>query len=353
MKEQYILITSIISVIFFAWLFPFIGSRDGPLVPDITTYVALLFIFLINGFCLETEKFTSAFMNFKSIFLTQFCAFFVTPLVMYIYVTLLKSFIHESSILKGLLIVGCMPPPVSLGVILTGFFGGNEAMAIINSAIGSISGVLISPFLVSSLLGIGVSSVNFFFILKLVCVIILPCLAGQTLRYFYRKKSHAHLLAFNMETWKSKLSNLSAFFLVFIIYVSFCDLFDSTMKHVVVLFAQVTLLSVIAQILFIVSTSTVVFGLRKFMVKQGNNDLYSIDIVAILTCSSMKSLTIGYIIGKSLTFGNDFCGETILPVLLFEPIQLIMGLLLTNRVKHFIEEPTKIHGSSILYGLTA
>ena len=48
---------------------------------------------------------------------------------------------------NSLLVVGCLPPPVSSAVILTRAAGGNEASAIFNSALGSFLGIFTTPML--------------------------------------------------------------------------------------------------------------------------------------------------------------------------------------------------------------
>ena len=50
------------------------------------------------------------------------------------------------SISIRLITVGCMPPPVSSAVILTRAAGGNEAAAVFNSVMGSLIGVIFTPF---------------------------------------------------------------------------------------------------------------------------------------------------------------------------------------------------------------
>lgn len=49
------------------------------------------------------------------------------------------------ALVQGFMVVGCMPPPVSTSVILTKACAGNEASAVVNSALGSFLGVLVTP----------------------------------------------------------------------------------------------------------------------------------------------------------------------------------------------------------------
>ena len=49
--------------------------------------------------------------------------------------------------------LSCLPPPVSSAVILTQAAGGNEAAALFNSALGSILGIFLTPFLFFNLVG--------------------------------------------------------------------------------------------------------------------------------------------------------------------------------------------------------
>ena len=102
------------------------------------------------------------------------------PLFMLAFVKVLRVFTSiEDSLLTGLvlssphsilcsqrrlIVVGCMPPPVSSAVILTKAVGGNEAGAIFNSALGSLLGSVVTPLL----------------LLVLVCVRAGRCCANET-----------------------------------------------------------------------------------------------------------------------------------------------------------------------------
>ena len=128
----------IVVVICVAKFAPFIGAKGGVLKPEITVkYVAVSAIFFNSGLSLKSEELKNALSNVRlHVFVQSFTLAFVPGLVSLL-VKLLELTTLNEWLLKGLLVVGCMPPPVSSAVILTKAVGGNEAAAIFNSAFGS------------------------------------------------------------------------------------------------------------------------------------------------------------------------------------------------------------------------
>ena len=135
----------IVLVICLAKLAPFIGAKGGVLKPEITVkYVAVSAIFLNSGLSLKSEELKNALSNVRlHVFVQSFTLAFVPGLVSLL-VKLLELTTLNEWLLKGILIVGCMPPPVSSAVILTKAVGGNEAAAIFNSAFGSFLGIFVT-----------------------------------------------------------------------------------------------------------------------------------------------------------------------------------------------------------------
>ena len=125
----------IVVVISLARFAPFIGAKGGILKPEITVkYIAVSTIFLNSGLSLKTEELKSALSKVRlHVFVQSFTLAFVPGLVSLL-VRILQFTSLNEWLLKGLLVVGCMPPPVSSAVILTKAVGGNEAAAIFNSA---------------------------------------------------------------------------------------------------------------------------------------------------------------------------------------------------------------------------
>ncbi|KAI1238578.1 hypothetical protein IHE44_0013313 [Lamprotornis superbus] len=138
---------------------------------------------------------------------------------------------------RNLQTVGCMPPPVSSAVILTKAVGGNEAAAIFNSAFGS------------------------FLIVR---------------RYIKDW----------LERKKPPFGAISSCVLLMIIYTTFCDTFANPN-------IDLDKFSLII-IVFIIFSVQMSFMFLTFLFSTRNNSTFTpADTVAIVFCSTHKSLTLG------------------------------------------------------------
>jgi len=88
-----------------------------------------------------------SFMQYRLHAFVQLYTMVFIPLCMQMVVSALTITEMHPLLLRGMMIVGCMPPPVSSATILTRAAGGNEAAAIFNSAFGSFLGIFVTPIL--------------------------------------------------------------------------------------------------------------------------------------------------------------------------------------------------------------
>jgi sodium/bile acid cotransporter 7 len=72
---------------------------------------------------------------------------FISATLRWIGSLLLKTTM-DSSLVMGMIICSCLPLPTNMALILTASSKGDEALAIINSTIGNLLGVFVSPLLV-------------------------------------------------------------------------------------------------------------------------------------------------------------------------------------------------------------
>ncbi|KAK9746677.1 Thioesterase domain [Popillia japonica] len=144
-RKQWLLVGIVICIIF-ACIYPKLGSKEGPLIPEITVkYISVPVIFLVSGISLRTETLFYTFQQYKLHLFVQIFTFVCIPIFMQFLVIILRIFGVNPWILKGLITVACMPPPVSSAVLLTKSAQGNETAAIFNSVLGSFLGILVTP----------------------------------------------------------------------------------------------------------------------------------------------------------------------------------------------------------------
>lgn len=308
----------IVVVISLARLAPDIGAKGGILKPEITVkYVAVSTIFLNSGLSLKTEELRSAFGHFRlHIFVQSFTLAFA-PGVFSLLERMLQFTSLNKWLLKGLLVVGCMPAPVSSAVILTKAVGGNEAAAIFNSAFGSFLGIFVTPFLLLLFFGSS-SSVPFLTIVtQLSMTVVLPLLVGQFLRMYIKQW---------MEETKPPFGTISSCVLLLIIYTTFCDTFSQDnseidSSHLVgVVFLIVILQSCLLMLTFSLAT-------------MKESSFTPADTVAIMFCSTHKSLTLGIPMLKIVFAGHSNLSLMSIPLLIYHPVQILLGGLLVPTVK--------------------
>nr|XP_040149165.1 sodium/bile acid cotransporter 7 isoform X4 [Ictidomys tridecemlineatus] len=277
MRKEWFMV-GIVLAIAGAKLKPSVGVHGGPLKPEITvSYIAVATIFFNSGLSLKTEELTSALVHIKLHLFIQIFTLVFFPAAIWLFLQLLSITSINEWLLKGLQTVGCMPPPVSSAVILTKAVGGNEAAAIFNSAFGSFLGIVITPLLLLLFLGSS-STVPFTSIFsQLFMTVVVPLIIGQIVRRYIKDW---------LERKKPPFGAISSSVLLMIIYTTFCDTFSN--PHI-----DLDKFSLVL-ILFIIVSIQLSFMLLTFIFSTRNNSGFTpADTVAIIFCSTHKSLTLG------------------------------------------------------------
>ncbi|XP_071664113.1 sodium/bile acid cotransporter 7 isoform X2 [Patagioenas fasciata] len=325
-KEWFIL--GIVLVIAVARLEPAVGVKGGPLKPEITiTYIAVSAIFFNSGLSLKTEELTSALMHVKLHLFVQIFTLVFFPTAIWLFLQLLSITPINEWLLKGLQTVGCMPPPVSSAVILTKAVGGNEdppclvsflelswdeislkqqssqmsgservpearAAAIFNSAFGSFLGIVITPLL------------------------LLLFIVRRYIKDWLERK-------------KPPFGAISSCVLLMIIYTTFCDTFANPN-------IDLDKFSLII-IVFIIFSIQMSFMSLTFLFSTRNNSGFTpADTVAIVFCSTHKSLTLGIPMLKIVFAGYEHLSLISVPLLIYHPAQILLGSLLVPTIKSWM-----------------
>ncbi|XP_075786105.1 sodium/bile acid cotransporter 7 isoform X1 [Pelodiscus sinensis] len=305
-KEWFIL--GIALVIAVAKLEPAWGAKGGPLKPEITiTYIAVSAIFFNSGLSLKTEELTSALMHVKLHLFVQIFTLVFFPTAIWLFLQVLSVTPINEWLLKGLQTVGCMPPPVSSAVILTKAVGGNE-------------GIVITPLLLLLFLGSS-SSVPFTSIFsQLFMTVVVPLIIGQIVRR--RIKDW-------LERKKPPFGAISSCVLLMIIYTTFCDTFSNPN-------IDLDKFSLII-IVFIIFSVQLSFMLLTFLFSTRNISGFTpADTVAIIFCSTHKSLTLGIPMLNIVFAGYEHLSLITVPLLIYHPAQILLGSVLVPTIKSWM-----------------
>ncbi|KAL0970594.1 hypothetical protein UPYG_G00244150 [Umbra pygmaea] len=323
-KEWFII--GIVAVILLAKAQPSFGVKGGPLRPEITiTFVAVSAIFFNSGLSLKTEELKSALFHVKLHLFVQSFTLVFFPLAMWLLIKVLAFTSINTWLLSGLQTVGCMPPPVSSAVILTKAVGGNEAAAIFNSAFGSFLGIIVTPVLLLLFLGSS-SSVPFSSIFsQLFMTVVVPLILGQLLRRFLKDW---------LDRRKPPFGAISSLVLLMIIYTTFCETFSNSnidLDHLSLLLVTLIIFSI--QLSFMLLT----FALST----QKRSGFTPADTVAIMFCSTHKSLTLGIPMLKIVFEGYEHLSLISVPLLIYHPAQILLGSVLVPTIQTWMNRRHK------------
>lgn len=326
----------ILFVILMAKFYPEIGSKGGILKPEITIKIfAVSIIFFNSGISLRTEDLTKALLQIKVHLFIQCFTFILFPMAMMILVALLETGPFDKLILEGLKVLGCMPPPVSSTVILTKSVGGNEAAAIFNSAFGSFMGIFVTPALILYVVGTSASVPISSIFMQLSATVVLPLILGQIIRKYTNVWLERKHIPFG---------SIGSAILLLIIYTTFCD----TFFHGDIEIDELSLISVT----FIIVVVQIFLLLLIFYISTQKKFGYSPpDIIALMYCSTHKSLTLGIPIAKIIYSGYAGMSIVTMPLLIYHPTQILLGGLLVPSLRGWLSTKQKYRYSKILHGV--
>ncbi|CAH0548976.1 unnamed protein product [Brassicogethes aeneus] len=317
------LLVGILFCIIVAAIFPHLGSKEGPMRTEFTVkYVAVFVIFLISGLNIKTDSIFNTFRQYKLHLFIQCFTFIFVPYITTVFIKFLNLFSINSWVLKGLITVACMPPPVSSAVILTRAAQGNETASIFNSVLGSFLGILLTPLHLLNQLGSTTIIPIWATVVQLSTTVLLPLSIGQI----------ALQMGFKGRKWP--LNTVSQCALLFVIYTTFCDTFTTPEAGLSALDVIITVFSVLMLQIFLMIISFKVCG---FVSK----DFTPQDKVAVVFCSTHKSLTLGIPILRIMFHGYSHLSQISLPLLVYHPTQIILGGLVVPQLKDWVHSQRK------------
>ncbi|XP_065332910.1 sodium/bile acid cotransporter 7-like [Cloeon dipterum] len=322
LKENWLLVGILIAVIL-AQIQPSIGARGGLLRPEITVkYFCVAGIFFISGLSLKSEQLYAAVRQVRLHSFIQGFTLFLFPLLVQLFVFFLKPLGLNEWIIKGLITVSCMPPPVSSAVILTRAVGGNEAAAIFNSAFGSFLGIIVTPITLLYFLGVSTLVPLLSTVIQLGSTVLVPLLLGQVARRVGGNWAQRNA---------SFLSFLSQFALLLVIYATFCDTFVNDAGH---MDASDILFAVLFVVILQVGLMSLVFSVTSKLHRW----FAPADVVAILFCSTHKSLTLGIPMLRILFGGYAHLSQISLPLLVYHPTQILLGSIVAAPLRQWLRD---------------
>ena len=309
-------ITGILSAVIAGSIF---SKAVTPLNPDGTTVMILVVVlFLVQGFKLPTENIIRGLTNFRLHLFTQSFIFIINPVYFFILMKIFSPFI-DSRFVIGIYALSTLPTSVSSCTVFTGNAGGNVSGTMFNAALSNISGVFISPLLISLLLstsGQGLPADEVIRILiSLFIKIVLPIIAGQFLRQYVKRFAESN---------KKKLNLLSNIIILLILLFAIAG--SGRM------FTPDKLKMFILPILLLTFSYPFIFSLVAVAGRVAGFNRE--DRISAIFTGSQKTLAMGMpLLATYFASKPELIGYAVMPILFYQPYQLIICALLSERIK--------------------
>lgn len=325
--------------ILLAYAYPKLGNTY--LVPQITaTWIAVIIIFFLSGLSLKSEEFKNAlqrlrFNLFVQIYNFAFVSVFmfgVTRFIVYIGAI-------SQSLADGMMICSCVPITVNMVLVLTKSSKGDEASAIFNAAFGNMLGVFISPLLILLYLGQTASVALGTVFIKLCLRVVVPIIIGQIFHNY--SMTVVNFVKENKKVFKK----IQEYCLIFIVYTVFCRTFyQQRQENDNANTTKVTDAIVMICFQFLILSSVMYIAWMLLKILYPNEP--TLRVMGLYGCTH-KSVAMGIPLINAIYEDNPNIGFYTLPLLIWHPMQLVIGTFLSPRLASFVDsEEERIRSES-------
>lgn len=297
-----------------AWAVPAPGAAGGWMQPELLTKAGVALIFFLHGLTLSFAALRAGALNWRLHAVVQGCTYLVFPLIgAGLFVALADRLAPELRV--GIFFLCALPSTVSSSVAMTATARGNVAGAIFNATLSSLIGIVVTPFWIALVLqSAGEARPVWPVVLDLLRWLVLPLAVGQILRPWLGAWATRH---------KPRISVVDRLTILLLVYTSFCDSFQQgiwSRQGGAQLFLVAALgAALFALVLGITSRAARLLGFSRA------------DRIAAIFCGSKKTLASGVPMAKLIFGAHPGLGLILLPLMIYHPLQLIVGGILAQR----------------------
>ena len=320
-------IIQVIIVILLAYAYPPLGADY--LQPKITsTWIAVMFIFVLAGLGLKTEEFKKAFKRLPfNLFVQIFNFGVVSSTVFGVSRALTEMGAINKSLADGMVVCASLPLTINMCVVLTKAAGGDEASAIFNTAFGNMIGVFLSPALILGYIGVRGDIELWTVFYKLALRVVLPVTVGQLLQKF------SPTVVDFVKKYKPRFKKAQQYALVFIIYTVFCRTFADDSEEMIVGDVFIMIAIQFCLLCFLMALSW--FSLKLLLPKKP-----TLRVMGLFGCTH-KTVAMGIPLINSIYESDPLVGLYTLPLLIWHPMQLVLGSFLAPKLLKWVQEEKK------------
>ena len=311
-------IAAIMAMVAVAAVLPARGM--GKEVLDVVVHAAIAILFFIYGAKISPQAIWTGITHWRMQGLVFATTFVVFPLIGLGVVALTGGYL-DSGLATGLLFVCLLPSTVQSSIAFTSIARGNVAVALCCASISNLAGVVVTPLLVTMLLGAGSGGMSLDAVGDIALQILLPFVVGQCARPV-------------IGGWLTRQKTLTMLVdrgsILLVVYSAFsagvvAGVWNKVTPQSLGLVVVLDLLMLAIVLVF----TTLASRLLRFSVG---------DEIAIVFCGSKKSMASGLPMANIL-FPAATVGLVVLPLMLFHQMQLIVCAALARRYSKRPKKP--------------
>lgn len=313
-----------ITAVVIATFFPATGHAAE--IVDGLGLIGVSFLFFAHGAALSRQAVLSGLKQWQLhlfIFATTFVVFPIAVLP----ISFLPTSLVPEDLQLGFLYLAVLPSAVSSSIAYTAIAKGNVPAAVCNSAGSNVFGLLLTPLLMTFFLkssAVGAADLTHT-IKDVVLQLLVPFGLGQAIhpllgRFIARRKD-----------WLEKYDQSV---IVVIIYGAFSQSVTAGLWKIMPARSLVLTVILCTVLLLLIFTFTIICS-RRLGFTRG-------DEIAAVFCGSKKSLASGLPLAQVLFAGNPGFGMIVLPIMLYNQIQILVGAILARKYAsgEVYEKPT-------------
>jgi sodium/bile acid cotransporter 7 len=303
-----------IAAVVLAFVLPQPGANGGFLHPEVLNKLGIALVFYLNGLSLSMTSLREGASRWRVHLLIQLSTFFVFPLLGLGLMQIGKNWMSPDMLL-GYFSLCALPSTVSSSVALTVAARGNVPVALFNATLSALMGVVLTPLWMAWAMGHEGQPLDVWpVVVDLLIWVVLPLVAGQLSRPWLTTWAARH---------KGQIQVVDRLTILTLVYTSFSD---SVQQGIWSQYGYSVLIQtlVICSLLFFLIYNFTQFSSRLMHLSDE-------DRIAAVLCGSKKTLASGVPMAHLIFGAHPALGLILIPIMLYHPLQLAVGGLLSQR----------------------
>lgn len=309
-------VAGLVAAVALAFAAPGPGAPDGWMRPALTTKAAVALIFFFQGLSLNLAELRAGIASWRLHVYVEGFVFVAFPLIGLAADATVFRFL-PAELRMGFLFLCVLPSTISTAVVYTALAGGNTAGAVFNSTVSNIAGVVITPLWIGAILSAGGRSFELAPVIgNIASLVLVPLVIGQIVRPAVRALAAKTVHA---------MRTLSGLLVLFMVYTAFAGSVANG------IWSGLGAGAIVGAIAGSIGLFGAVLGLAWTTTRPAG--LGPADRIAALMCGPQKTLAAGVPMAQLVFAGHPGLGLILLPVLVYHPVQLIVGAWLIPRLR--------------------